>query len=99
VLGEFVRERKVMELPEAVRKMTSSPAARLGLQDRGLVRSGMVADLAVWDDRTIADRSTYEAPLTTAAGVSHVLVSGQLVLDDGRHTGVNAGRALKPLIA
>ncbi len=99
VLGEFVRERKVMELPEAVRKMTSAPASRLGLQDRGLVRAGMIADLAVWDERTIADRSTYEAPLTTATGVSHVLVSGQLVLGDGGHTGATPGRALKPLLA
>ena len=98
VLGEYVRERKVMELPEAVRKMTSSPASRLGLQDRGLVRAGLIADLAVWDEATIADRSTYEQPLTTAAGVSHVLVSGQLVLEDGKHTGAKAGRALKPLL-
>jgi N-acyl-D-amino-acid deacylase len=98
VLGEFVRERTVMELPEAVRKMTSAPASRLGLQDRGLVRAGMVADLAVWDERTISDRSTYEQPLLTARGVSHVLVSGQLVLDEGRHTGATPGRALKPLV-
>ncbi len=88
-----------MELPEAVRKMTSAPASRLGLQDRGLVRAGMVADLAVWDDDTISDRSTYENPLTTAAGVSHVLVAGQLVLDDGQHTHARPGRALKPLLA
>lgn len=98
VLGRFVRERKIMPLAEAVRKMTSAPALRIGLKDRGLVREGFVADLAVWDEQTIADRSTYENPLVTAQGVSHVLVSGQLVLDNGEHTGATPGRALKPLL-
>lgn len=99
VLGEFVRERKAMPLEDAVRKMTSACALRLGLKDRGLVREGLVADLAVWDDKTITDRSTYEDPLVTATGVSHVFVSGQLCLDDGQHTGATPGRALKPLIS
>jgi N-acyl-D-aspartate/D-glutamate deacylase len=87
-----------MPLADAVRKLTSSPALRVGLKDRGLVREGYVADLAVWDEQTITDRSTYENPLVTAVGVSHVLVSGQLVLDGGKHTGATPGRALKPLI-
>lgn len=99
VLGRFVRERKIMPLAEAVRKMTSAPALRIGLKDRGLVREGFVADLAVWDENTIADRSTYENPLVTATGVSHVLVSGTFVLDKGEHTGATPGRALKPLIS
>jgi N-acyl-D-amino-acid deacylase len=98
VLGTYVREKKVMPLAEAVRKMTSAPALRIGLKDRGLVREGFVADLAVWDENTIADRSTYENPLVTAQGVSHVLVSGELVLTHGEHTGATPGRALKPLI-
>lgn len=98
VLGTYVREKKVMPLEDAVRKMTSSPALRLGLKDRGLVREGYVADLAVWDETTIADRSTYENPLITATGVSHVLVSGQFALTDGKHTGATPGRALKPLL-
>ena len=99
VLGRFVRERKVMPLADAVRKMTSAPALRIGLKDRGLVREGFVADLAVWDEKTIADRSTYEHPIVTATGVSHVLVSGTLVLDNGEHTGATPGRALKPLLS
>lgn len=99
VLGKYVREEKVMPLADAVRKMTSAPALRIGLKDRGLVREGFVADLAVWDEQTIADRSTYENPLVTATGVSHVLVSGTLVLDKGEHTGATPGRALKPLIS
>jgi N-acyl-D-amino-acid deacylase len=99
VLGRFVRERKIMPLADAVRKMTSAPALRLGLKDRGLVREGYVADLAVWDDRTIADRSTWEEPRLTAQGVSHVLIGGTFVLDEGQHTGATPGRALKPLLA
>ena len=79
--------------------MTSACAARLGLRDRGLVAEGYVADLAVWDPATIAARSSYERPLERAVGVSHVLVGGQLVLDEGRHTGLTPGRALKPLTA
>jgi N-acyl-D-amino-acid deacylase len=98
VLGTYVREQKVMPLEEAVRKMTSACALRLGLRDRGLVREGLVADLAVWDDRTIATRNSFENPLKLANGVSHVLVNGQLVLDDGRHTGATPGRPLKPLV-
>jgi N-acyl-D-aspartate/D-glutamate deacylase len=57
-----------------------------------------VADLAVWDDQTIADRSTWEEPRVTAQGVSHVLVSGTFVLDEGKHAGATPGRALKPLL-
>ncbi len=98
VLGSYVREQQVMPLEEAVRKMTSACALRLGVRDRGLVREGLVADLAVWDDKTIAARNSYEHPLELATGVSHVLVSGQLVLDEGRHTGATPGRALKPLL-
>lgn len=99
VLGKYVREERVMPLADAVRKMTSAPALRLGLKDRGLVREGFIADLAVWDEQTIADRSTYDDPLVTAAGVSYVLVSGAFVLDGGKHTGATPGRALKPLIS
>jgi N-acyl-D-amino-acid deacylase len=99
VLGRFVRERKVMPLAEAVRKMTSAPALRIGLKDRGLVREGLVADLSIWDENTIADRSTWDQPMLTAQGVSYVLVSGTLVLDNGQHTGATPGRALKPLLS
>ncbi|MGE3272768.1 MAG: amidohydrolase family protein [Chloroflexota bacterium] len=99
VLGHYVREKGVMPLQDAVRKMTSAPALRLGLKDRGLVREGFVADLAVWDETTISDRSTYDNPLVTATGVSHVLVSGQFALTNGKHTGATPGRALKPLLS
>jgi N-acyl-D-amino-acid deacylase len=98
VLGRYVRERKVMPLEDAVRKMTGACAARLALKDRGLIREGYAADIAVWDDATIIDNSTYEKPLQTASGVSYVLVNGTFTLDQGAHTGATAGRALKPLI-
>lgn len=98
VLGHYVREEGLMPLEEAVRKMTSACALRLRMHDRGLVRAGMAADLAVWDERTIDARSSYERPLELAVGVSHVVVGGELVLDEGRHTGATPGRALKPLL-
>lgn len=99
VLGRYVREQKVMPLQDAVRKMTAACAQRLGIRDRGLVREGMFADLVVFDDQAIIDRSTFEEPLRRAAGVSYVLVNGQVVLDGGQHTGATPGRALKPLLA
>ena len=94
VLGEYVRERKLLTLEEAVRKMTSFPAARLNLPDRGLVTPGMKADLVVFDLERVADRSTYEKPHQHAAGFSHVLVNGQLVLSEGKITGARPGRVL-----
>jgi dihydroorotase/N-acyl-D-amino-acid deacylase len=94
VLGEYVRERKLLTLEEAVRKMTSFPAARLNLSDRGLVMPGMKADLVVFDPERVADRSTYEKPHEYAEGFSHVIVNGQLVLDDGKMTGTRPGRVL-----
>jgi N-acyl-D-amino-acid deacylase len=94
VLGLYVREKGLLSLEEAVRKMTSFPAARTGLGDRGLVRPGMKADLTVFDPATIRDRATFEEPHAYAEGVSNVLVNGILVVDEGRLTGVRPGRVL-----
>jgi dihydroorotase/N-acyl-D-amino-acid deacylase len=94
VLGLYVREQGLLTLEEAVRKMTSLPASRLGLSDRGLVRPGMKADLVAFDPATIRDRATFEEPHAYAEGVSSVLVNGILVVDDGRLTGVRPGRVL-----
>ncbi len=99
VLGRYVREQKVMPLQDAVRKMTSACAQRLGIRDRGWIREGMFADIVVFDDTAIIDRSTFEEPLRLADGVSDVLVNGDVVLEAGRHTGATPGRALKPLVA
>jgi dihydroorotase/N-acyl-D-amino-acid deacylase len=95
VLGVYVREKKVLSLEEAVRKMTSFPAARMHLTDRGLLREGMKADIAVFDPATVSDRATFEQPHQYAVGVSYVLVNGEVVLADGTVTGARPGRVLR----
>jgi N-acyl-D-amino-acid deacylase len=95
VLGRYVRELGALRLEEAVRKMTSAPAARIGQHERGLLRPGMLADVVVFDPDTVAERATWEEPRQLAAGFSQVAVNGELVLADGEHTGATPGRALK----
>jgi N-acyl-D-amino-acid deacylase len=95
VLGHYVRERGVITLEDAVRKMTSFPAARLGLRDRGLLRPGMAADITVFDPATIADRATFTDPHHYSVGVRYVVVNGQITVMDGAHTGAKAGRVLR----
>ena len=95
VLGVYVRERKLLRLEDAVRKMTSLNAAKLGLRDRGLVRAGDRADLTLFDPEKIIDKSTYTDPFHYGQGVVYVIVNGQVVLDQGRHTGARPGRALR----
>jgi N-acyl-D-amino-acid deacylase len=94
-LGKYVREEKLVPLPEAIRRMTGLPATNLGLKGRGFLKPGMFADVVVFDSATIADRATYEKPHENAVGVRHVLVNGVPVLKDGEHTGATPGRALK----
>jgi N-acyl-D-amino-acid deacylase len=94
VLGVFVRERHWLTLPEAIRKMTSLPASRLLLNDRGAIRSGAVADLVLFDADKIVDRSTFPDPLKLAEGVRKVWVHGELVWDDGHSTGAHPGQVL-----
>jgi N-acyl-D-aspartate/D-glutamate deacylase len=86
---------RVLTLQEAVRKMTSAAAQRLGLRDRGLVREGMWADLVVLDADAVADRTTYVRPHQFPAGIDYVLVNGQVTVDHGRHLGTLAGKALR----
>ena len=95
VLGTYVREKRVLSLEEAVKKMTGMPAARLGLTDRGMVKEGAFADLVVFDPRTVADRATYEKPHQYPVGIDHVLVNGTAVVDGGKFTNARAGRALR----
>jgi len=94
LLGKYVREEKRLTLQEAVRKLTSLPAANLGLTDRGWVKAGMMADLAIFDPVTIRDRATFARPQQFATGMRHVLVNGQAVLTDGVMTGAKPGRAV-----
>jgi N-acyl-D-amino-acid deacylase len=83
VLGRYVRERSVLELPEAIRKMTSFPAQRLGLAARGLLREGLSADIVVFDPETVIDKATFEDPCQLSQGIRHVLVNGKPVVKDG----------------
>lgn len=94
VLRLFVREQGLLTLEEAVRKMTSLPAQRLGLTDTGLLRPGMRADLALFDLDEVEDKATFAQPRQLAEGFSHVMVNGRFVLDGGAPTGERPGRAL-----
>ncbi|WP_406318972.1 D-aminoacylase [Streptosporangium sp. NBC_01639] len=95
VLGRYVRERNVIQLVDAVRKMTSLPASRLALPDRGTVAAGRIADLAIFDPEAVTDLATFAEPWQYATGVRHVLVAGELVLQDGETTGRRPGRTLR----
>jgi N-acyl-D-amino-acid deacylase len=95
ILGRYVREDSVITLEFAVRKMTSLAAQRVGINDRGLLKPGMFADITVFDPATIIDRSTYENPAQVATGVSYVFVNGVPVIDGGRPTNALPGRALR----
>jgi N-acyl-D-amino-acid deacylase len=94
VLGRYVRELQLFSLPEAVRKMTSLPAERLTLSERGRIVPGFIADLVLFDPATIIDRSTFENPQTLSQGVQRVIVNGQSVWENGRATGARPGRVL-----
>ncbi len=94
VLAVYVRERGVLTLEEAVRKMSSFPAARLGLTDRGLVRPGMKADLALFDPARVRDAATFEKPHQYSEGFSLVVVNGEIVLENGSVTAARPGRVL-----
>ncbi|HUK16236.1 MAG TPA: D-aminoacylase [Bryobacteraceae bacterium] len=95
VLARYVREDKVLTLEEAIRKMTSANAAKIGILDRGILRPGMTADLAVFDAARILDHATYAKPHQYATGVEYVIVNGTIVLDHGQHTGARPGVILK----
>lgn len=95
VLGKYVREDKVLTLEEAVRKMTSLPAGRYGLADRGLLRPGLAADVTIFDAATVAEKATFTQPHQYAAGVPYVIVNGTVVVDGGAHTGATPGQVLK----
>jgi N-acyl-D-aspartate/D-glutamate deacylase len=95
VLGVYVREQKLLTLEDAVRKMTSLNAAKLGIFDRGLLRSGNFADITIFDAERVIDRSSYTDPFRYSEGIEYVIVNGEVVLDRGKHTGKRPGRALK----
>jgi dihydroorotase/N-acyl-D-amino-acid deacylase len=94
VLGYYVRDQKVLALPDAIRKMTSLPAQIIGLTDRGLLRPGMAADITIFDPEKVSDKATYEDPFQYPVGIPYVIVNGTIVIDQGKHTGVLPGSVL-----
>lgn len=94
-LGHYVRDLHLLPLEQGIRKITSLPAQREHLRDRGLLKEGFFADITVFDPATIIDKATYADPAQLSAGVKYVFVNGQLEFADGRMTGANAGRALR----
>jgi N-acyl-D-amino-acid deacylase len=91
----YVRELGILTWEQAVRKMTSLPARRLGFPERGVLHPGAAADVTCIDPERIRDTATYERPRSLPEGIPYVLVNGRIVVDDGRHTGELAGRTLR----
>jgi N-acyl-D-amino-acid deacylase len=94
LLGQYVRDEKLIPLEEAVRRLTSLPAANLGIAERGALQPGYFADVVVFDPATIRANATFENPRQYATGIVHVFVNGQQILKDGEHTGAKPGRAV-----
>jgi N-acyl-D-amino-acid deacylase len=95
ILAEYVREERQISLPNAIRKMTSFPAQRLGLSDRGILRDGMKADITIFDPNTVSAPATRTEPKQFPIGIEYVIVNGTPVIDGGSHTGQLPGRALR----
>jgi N-acyl-D-amino-acid deacylase len=94
VLGKYVRDEKVISLEEAIRRMTSLPAQKFQLQDRGLLRNGYAADVVIFDEKEVKDISTFERPHAYSKGFHYVIVNGKLTIDEQKHNGTRAGKAL-----
>ncbi|HEU5481900.1 MAG TPA: amidohydrolase family protein, partial [Sphingomicrobium sp.] len=95
LLGKYVREEKAVTLPDAIRRLTSLPAANLAIKDRGWLKPGMYADVVVFDPAMIQDHATFEKPQQLSTGVRHVFVNGVQVVKDGAHTGAKPGRVVR----
>lgn len=95
VLGVYVRELKVLQLEDAIRKMTSLNAAKVGIRDRGILKKDFIADITIFNPQTVIDQSTYTEPFQYNKGIEHVIVNGEIVLSEGTHTEAKPGRALR----
>jgi N-acyl-D-amino-acid deacylase len=95
VLGKYVRNDGILTLTDAIRKMTSLPAQRMGLRDRGMIREGMWADIAVFDPLTITDNATFSKPKQYPTGIEYVLVNGAIAVRRGQFAGICAGKVLR----
>ena len=94
LIAKYVREGGVISLPEAIRKMTSWPATRMRIAERGLIKEGLWADVVIFDYDKIQDRATYQEPLLSPVGIDHVLVNGKVVIEQGKHTGARPGKVI-----
>jgi N-acyl-D-amino-acid deacylase len=94
LIARYVREKPVLTLEQAIRKMTSWPATRMRLNSRGVIKEGCWADVVIFDYNTIQDRATYEQPFVYPVGIDYVLVNGQVVIDHGKHTGARPGQVI-----
>lgn len=95
VLGKYVREEKVMSLEEAIRRMTSLPAEKFNIKNRGLIQEGYYADIVIFDENEVADKSLYEAPHQYSVGFKYVWVNGELTINEGKHNGAKKGMAIR----
>lgn len=98
ILGKYVREEKILPLPEMIKKITSIPAQRFGFEKRGILKSGYFADIVVFDQEKVIDRATWTEPHQYPVGIEYVLVNGQVIIERGEHTGHLSGRILKKKI-
>ena len=94
VIARYVKERRVLSLEEAVRKMTSWPATRMRLASRGTIKEGNWADVTIFDLAALDDRATYDQPMLHPTGIEYVLVNGVVTIEAGKHTGARAGKVL-----
>ncbi len=97
ILGKYVRAEHVLDLPEAIRKMTTMPAKKFGVKDRGVIREGAYADLVIFDPKSVSDVATYDDPIRFPNGMPYVIVNGAFGVEDGRVTGARVGRVLRRL--
>lgn len=95
ILSKYVREMQILSLEEAVRRMTSLPAQKFQLKDRGLIKEGMMADMVIFNPNTVTDNSTYDKPHAYSSGFDYVIVNGAITVENSKHTGVRNGKALK----
>jgi len=95
VLGKYVREENLLTLENAIRKMTSLPATKIGLEKKGIIKEGFDADIVIFDPKKIIDKATYGEPHQYPEGIKYVIVNGEVVVDNGKITGLRPGKILK----
>jgi N-acyl-D-amino-acid deacylase len=97
VLGRYVRELQIIQLEDAIRRMTSLPAQKFGLHEKGLLREGYTADIVILDPATVTDNAAFTNPHQFSTGIPYVIVHGEVVIEDSKHTGVRSGKSLRKL--